>query len=1002
IVVNAYRLSVALDSEGYLVGSGEGKVKVTTEHINRAPWGSDQNVLLAFKDKKIYTYIANTYSEGGAKRVYSEYSVTSQDDAGLGYIKQYVEMFYGESVKKVFGILLDGNTKNSPINAGIAKVMDFLFDRKASASGYTLTLNYDNAAKAVEYANTHTAAEVIDAIIGEGKFSSIVEFMKDFPEMTLDEFIFKAKGIADEFGLSINDFYAIIDSAFKAIDKDSKVNALDYVSKNGSKKMSAMVEELSGGKISADSLKSIISNIVAEYVPMLKNAELSFIKLLASFVPVSDKDFDLAGYIKSSLDALNASAKNKIGVVIKTDSSGAFESVAVNANGFEHTQNVPAAVAREDVTIKVSGKMSFVITTVQGAISNNINIVTATEKAKADFEAIVKKNVGKVVDSERGNSNYTFTIITKDGKYAYVPNIDTAYANKYLYNMSLENENGSYNGVACSVYSLSVWGYGYVFDFDGDYSYRTSCTGWVENTISTTYLHEQYYKVYRNGNNILGVEFDWKKSLEDTWSDYHMEIYSNAAQGKLSFSDPHKYVLINKSEDPTKCEQTVYDTYRCTACGQLRYDYRTKWHDYEYTYELKSGAKDCSGGVVMVGKCKDCGDTDRYEYDGIGYDGKHRTFNYEYSVKGAACEDTVMVVVRCVCGSYVRDVYVGGNGPDACDFDYREVGCGETDCKYYRHYVYEHQCYLSDCGYTYKHEHIETIPDKNCMSKSWEVITLKDGTKYTTTAVESVMHQITSDTTQEGELSVNKYTCSNCKTLFSLEKFDKYGREVYYYSYDRKSGWEIVIDKNCNYVRYSLDSEGKRGEQTGSGVDHVVRTVSTEDKKNCTQPHERVRSCAACGLKTTVNYFYGHSFKFDYEADMYKCVDCGMTNDNWAEAPIRLEDLNKGEYTDGNLKIGYHTACRIKADIEFYTDYDYGYGNFVEVIYDEKATSEESGIITIAKDEVMQLLEGGAQSFTVVFTINRVFNYEGYEYRTYEIAITFTIEELVTILGLNA
>ncbi|MDE7164489.1 MAG: hypothetical protein K2O04_03595 [Clostridiales bacterium] len=1004
MVIDAYRLSVGIDSDGYLVGSGEGKAKITLARGSNAPSVMDENILIAFKNKNIYTCVTMTEARSGVKKVTNQYDVVSQDDAELGDIKQYVKSFYSAPVKKVVNALLDGNAKNSPLNAGIAKVMDYLFDKTESASGYTLTLNYEHAAKAVEYANTHNAAEVFNAIIGDGKFDEIVKFAQDLPEMTLDEFIYQAKKIADEFGLKINDFYDIIDTTFKTIDKTSTVNALDYVSKNGSKKMSAVVEELSGGKITADVLKSIIDEAVKNYVPMLKKADTSLIKLLASLVPLGS-DFDFADYIKSSLDALNIAAKDKISVVIATDYSGAFESVSVKANNFNYTQDIPAAIGRQDASVKVDGKLSFVITTVQGAIGSNANIVTAIDKAKSDYQDVVKKNVGKVLDNKDGyydGSAYTVAFNAKDGKYALVPHIDAAYVSRYYRDMAFEKEGVEYNGASCDVYSLRTYRSGYILDLDGDYSYAKSCSGWVESSVSANYMYSTYYKVYMQGSQVKGVEFDWDR-LELERYNGHAPVYVNVAQGKLSLNEPHKYVLINKSKDPTACEQTVYDTYRCTVCGSFDYHYRTKWHDYEYTYELKSGAKDCTGGVVEIGKCKDCGKTTRYEDDGIDYNGEHRKYNVYYPVKGAVCTDTVVSVYKCVCGAYVQNVYVGG-GEDACHFDSQRTYCSENGgtCKhgYIRHYTDEYQCYLSKCGYTYTREYIGTAPDSNCVSKEWEVVTLKDGTKYTTTAREYTNHNTTHKTTTEGELSVITLSCTRCNKQFGVEKYDKYDRQVYYFSYESKNGWEKVFDKNCNYVRYSLDENGKRGEKINSGIEHEMRFVSLEEKHSCTQPHDRVDKCAACGLTATTEYFYGHEFDRDYETGEFKCYYCGMTNDNWAEGPVSLEDLNKGN-TAGALKVGYHTRCRIKAtDIEFYTDYYYGDGNPVEVKYTDDETGEESGIITIEKAELKKLLDDGAQSFTVVFAIKRGFNYEGYEYRTYEIAITFTVEELAVILGL--
>lgn len=1013
IQIDAYRLLVGLDNDGYLVGSGEGKAKIITRSGDKAPDTSEQSITLAFKNKNIYMHISNIYAYSDNKSVFDQYSVTSQDKMNIGDVKKYIDMFYGDTAKKIKNTLLNGNAKNSPLNAGIAKVMDYLFDKKESAGGYTLTLNYDHAAEALEFANTHNAAEVFDAIAGDGKFDSIVEFAQGLPEMTLDEFILKAVDCLTDFGLKIGDIYDLIDSVFKAMNPNSTVNALDYVTKNGSKKVGAVVEELSGGKMTAAALKSQIDGFVKNYVPALKSKDMPFLKLAASFVPFGGEELDFAGFIKSSLDALNAAAKKAIGVVITTDNTGAFVSLAVKVKNLDYTQKIPAALvgsgnvdtparatsSDSDVTATVKGDLTLVVTNIPGAINNNVDIVNTVDKAKADYIKAIKNSVGKQVD---GYNDYydsrKYTIASNGDMYVLVPYVDASMVSKYSYGEHIGE--GEYNGEKCNVYRQD-FGSSEILNIDGDYTYKKSCSGWSYNRISSDYVSYAYYKVYRKGAKVLGVELDWDKlkSLSDGEYTSGCYMYLNATQGKLALSDPHKYVKIKDGGEPTKCEETVCDTYRCTVCGDIQYRYRTKWHNYQRSFELKDKTKGCEGGVVQVTKCinEGCNYVERREIKGVDEKGNHNLYSIMHPINtGTTCTDTYVSVYGCVCGKTVREIYVGG-GEHGCRFDdiSHDYCMIEKDklCEHghREHYKITYQCYLSKCGYTYTEEYIKTVPNDKCVATRMWVYTLKDGTKYTKTE-ETTEHTITYKESTEGSLKVYSEVCEKCKKTVEVRKRDKYDREVYYYSYDNKSGWEVLYSADCTYVEYTLDENAQRGEQKGSGLGHYWTTKSIEEKHSCTQRHKGIRVCSACKKEETFDYFYGHRVE-----EGYHCSDCGIEVDVWARGPVELENLSK----NGELRVGYHVRWMgLDTDVEFYINYNYGDGMPVEVQYNDASnnTEEASGIIVVGRGDVIELLQDDTvQTFTVVLVASE--DYGEKEGNSYEMAITFTREELQQIIA---
>ena len=1014
-----FRMQVGLDADGYIVGSGEGKVTYSMKDGDTEQSG-DQTMAIAFKNGKMYVKASMMNARLGFKEVQDQNYVVSQDDVELDAVKSYLAMFSDASVQKVIGSVLDADLKDSPLNAGITKVVEYLFDKTETTGGYSLTLNFAHAAEVVKFAKENNVKAAFDKVCGTGSFDELVKFVKEFPDMTLNAFVEKVTFYANVYNLKITDVYSVIDSVLKLMMPDADITASGFVTANGSKSMAAVIAEQSGGKLTAEDIKTMVSEKAEAIVPML-TGDMSVTELVYYLVAKEQPDGEsgMLSFIYTMLDKLNAAVNNTISVVIKTDPSGAYEYSNIMIDGFAFKAEIPAGiVSSTSATVDVSAEMSYTLSSSAGAIGDNNSVVVAIESAQSAFVNAVKNYKGEAFDGVDRGSGYSskYNIVKSGNNYWLIPSIKTIQdvANAQLHGGSASNERkGEYNGKECVVFDLRIYNLpGYLLDFDGEYSFSKNCSGWTENTVNAKYAGDIYYTVYAaNMTTLLAVEFDAEKTEQYLRGyDYSVDIFYNKAQGKLSLKEPHKYVLVDK-KDPVKCEETGYKKYRCTVCGNIHYEFNTLWHDTEYVYKLKAGATDCSEGVIEVITCKRDGCTyrDEHELRDVAFEGGHAIYPKKIAVNSVC--DTYIKQYVCACGKVTRGVYIEGE----CEF--KSINwryCGEDNEKgecthgYAQHEIITYQCGVTACGFTYTEDRIITKPDANCRSDRKHVYTV-DGKKYEYIEYSGYNHfEGESVTTQEGDLSVRTYTCNNCHKKVRTEKYDGYGRWVYDFDWIEKRGWMKEF-RGCEYVQYNLDENGNRGEATRDGIDHAG-VPQTESKHSCTQPHERAYVCAVCHMNVrTESYYYGHNFQYDSAADQRKCVDCGLTNELYADGPIVLENLsgNTRYAPNGEFMIGYYIRdYREIGSVEIYTDYtDEGEGTLLENIdYDltpnvsigyEKAHA--SGKVTIDNQDVRVWLEDTAnagKTFTVVFTTSGR-NGES----VLEIAMTFTQEELAEIIN---
>ncbi len=124
----------------------------------------------------------------------------------------------------------------------------------------------------------------------------------------------------------------------------------------------------------------------------------------------------------------------------------------------------------------------------------------------------------------------------------------------------------------------------------------------------------------------------------------------------------HSYYTVKDSEN---CILTYFHTYIVTVGSRLvcnlTYNTYEASHDYAYEGVLDEGAFDCTDGVTVIGKCRDCDHTETNHYY------HHSQFVKETYAPENVCGGTINIF-ECACGS---NVSISDINSLLCDFDYK-------------------------------------------------------------------------------------------------------------------------------------------------------------------------------------------------------------------------------------------------------------------------------------------------------------------------------------------
>ena len=228
-------------------------------------------------------------------------------------------------------------------------------------------------------------------------------------------------------------------------------------------------------------------------------------------------------------------------------------------------------------------------------------------------------------------------------------------------------------------------------------------------------------------------------------------------------------------------------------------------------------------------------------------------------------------------------------------------------------------------------------------------------------------------------------TCRGCG-IQRIEKYDRYGRQIYWWDGDEGRGWmrEFTV---CEYYETGFDIYGNRWDN-GWGIEHVWR-YGEHIKHSCTQFETWITYCLCCGEKESYEYGdVGHNYEWHDELGIYICSDCGLENKKGIDGNFIAEDLTRLYYNEA-YKAGFFNKLgefwEMEDGYNFYIVLNYGMETEVvtnDVLYEvleygyDQGWGAGSGIITLDMETLNAAITAaygesweGFENVSIVFQI---------------------------------
>lgn len=941
---------VGFDDNGYLVGKGSGKMTSLVDGENILA-----DITVVFANKKIYAYYNMQAIE--ASSAFNE----------MGYLGSTPQDYFieelmgpGATLNTVFEMLGEYayiwedivNKDNNPLDKVIEKIIGYMFIKTEKADGNIYTFNPSMALSVYETLRDFTVAETFDKVFGSGAYDAVVTFIKDAPDKKIPEFESEITTELARWGIPKETVYTLIFSMAGLemegfLEENKDVTVLELIN--------SMSEE---GQLTKEDFTAMVD----EYANGLK--EIKFIDAFlanSENAPTIDKDNDpIHKEITKAIEALG-----KADYKITTNRDNELVSISYNFDKFLYS------LTQENIEYEISANGAITVTaneTYAQEYDNIVNEIKALEKAFEPSEPVT-------VDGK-------YTLISTNGQL-FIWKIQQG-KNDLSATIIIEKEalgNEVFGGKACTKYVAQIYNL-YVADTYMLNAYA-DCLDWCEirfDAETAEYLIEAYIWCDEN-DEVVGIELTEEEVELDRWN--YFELYYSPEKNKYSTESAHSYQFIETIE-PNGCEYGR-NIYLCSSCGKEMYEQIGEGHDYRTKAELLEGSVTCEDGIFVTRYCGKC---DEILYTRTS--NHHQQTTYDNVLENASvCGDVVLTYAACPCG---QQAYFEGTEKSDCIFDY--VG-SENGKDIYR-------CAVNECAYTYYASHMgeyKYYPDKEqtCWYTASSTYLTEDGTVILSFSRTYASHN------QYGESDGSHYTstCRLCQRVIYEEYYDEYGRTIKYSNLEGQS-WTRVYT-GCNYVH--TDNDG----YSYSGTNH--RTSHESSGGSCTQYSYTRWVCRICGAVESSSYtapdtWYDddtHNWKYDERTGIYTCNMCGTKSTTGADAYIVLEDMVEND----SFKVGYFDKKDFLSEgmlIEIIFNYgEDGSGILVDdseayisiedttpVDYNGNSYYHESGIITVDKNALEEIIKASDDEISTISLVISVFN--GKDWIAH--ALTFAYDEI--------
>ena len=869
-------------------------------------------------------YNASIYGDG-TKNEYTSLQVGTYESTifsmfGTGAPAQKV----AEVVGMIAGLF---NGDNGMVNDIVKALMQEFLLGKAVGEGYEFTLDHQALQKLNQTLYEKNVAAFVDAYFGDGSYDSIINYIRENEDTTLDGFKTYVLDNLESMGVDRDGLVGIVNTVL-TMASGTPTDLDELIAAYPDMTIGQVVCQMFGVDPSQEgALESVLTNIDGMCKGTDEAPAPTVYALLGQMMGIPAETLELI------YDTANAIfAEGEPALAFKTDANGFISDLTFGTSALE--------LAFGDANYIFDVLVDVKFDTSEGLEENSGLKTEIAEKTDAVFtaiEAACEKNGGTYEFVEPGNTGSSVTFTLSGGVLsAVIEDIRTA---------EITSGRGYYDGKLCDIYYNREEAYIYTIPDASGFSMATlgdDCGEaysvqimWsvsdASSVVKETRYAVRYYSVSTQAlvheeTRVLSSETPDMNSISG-WQT-HCTFYYDPVSGVLDNKSFHKFTGKSEITYPDSPCEAPYWYEVCSACGErgMRYYGEELGHLLEKTVEyLNEGSTSCEEGIRITEICT---------RDGCDYENTYTSDWHELYTEERINVPTdhnneeidahfIVGVERCLCGEemYIRiggDCYFKGGQWD------EEKGCDVYHCavegcniwyEQYNSFVYENagSCYgkqvekyvfyqgdtklgeaqqIAGTGYQheYDYEDTTTMPDDPQIGDEWTV------TKIETCTRENCPYHWKETTkvvlTESGEKRLQYDILATEYDGSRREESYVYAPEEYY----------RVTEESC--FNYNADGERTSGYTKTYVYEGCWATVTTNDindgesidyreihaerewiDSTCTQYGGYL--CPSCGLMETNMAPYGHAYD-----ENGICVNCGLVNAQQGDGPIAIEDLS--------------------------------------------------------------------------------------------------------------
>lgn len=883
-------------------------------------------------------YNASIYGDG-TKNEYTSLQVGTYESTifsmfGTGAPAQKV----AEVVGMIAGLF---NGDNGTVNDIVKALMQEFMLGKAVGEGYEFTLDHQALQKLNQTLYEKNVAAFVDAYFGDGSYDSIIDYIRENENTTLDGFKTYVLDNLESMGVDRDGLVGIVNTVL-TMASGTPTDLDELIAAYPDMTIGQVVCQMFGVDPSQEgALESVLTNIDGMCKGTDEAPAPTVYALLGQMMGIPAETLELI------YDTANAIfAEGEPALAFKTDANGFISDLTFGTSALE------LAFGDANYIFDVLADVKF--DTSEGLEENSglkTEISEKTDAVLTAIEATCEKNGGtyQLDLSNYNDSTITFTlsggvlsVVIEDIRTANGGESSGYYEGELCYITQRYEEVYIYTISDASALTMATLqedcGEAYSVQFMWSVSDASSVV--KETRYAVRYYSMSTQALVHEETRVLSSETPDMNSISG-WQT-HCTFYYDPVSGELGTQSFHQFTKKSETVYPDSPCEAPYWYEVCAVCGArgMQHFGDSLGHLLEMTVEyLNEGSTSCEEGIRITEICTRPG----CDYKNTYTSDRHELYteeriNVPTDHNNEAIDAHFIVgVERCLCGEemYIRiggDCYFKGGQWD------EEKGCDVYHCavegcniwyEQYNSFVYENagSCYgkhvekyvfyqgdtklgevqqIAGTGYRheYDYEDTTTMPDDPQIGDEWTV------TKIETCTRENCPYRWEETTkfvlTESGEKRLQYDILATEYDGSRREESYVYAPEEYY----------RVTEESC--FNYNADGEMTSGYTRTYVYEGCWATVTTNDinggesidyqeihaerepiDPTCTQYGGYL--CPSCGSMETSMAPYGHAYD-----ENGICVNCGLVNAQQGDGPIAIEDLSghKIYAEDGKIVLG--------------------------------------------------------------------------------------------------